>query len=126
MTSAEKPLAKWVQFRSQLSIRPLSRFESGRGIRGPLSVVNLNINTFSLTISLSDTCGSLCHRENLKQDLDAENWIPSRYTTLPRFATFAFILRPLLLLADKIRLRVAALFDILEPEPGFILDLHFN
>ena len=38
-----------------LSIRPISRFESRRGIRTPLSVLNLNINTFLLTFSLPDT-----------------------------------------------------------------------
>ena len=40
-----------------LSIRPISRFESRRGLRTPLPVLNLNINAFFTHISLpDDTC----------------------------------------------------------------------
>ena len=45
--AAEKPVAKWVIFRIQLSIR--------KGMLAPLSVPDLNINVFSFTFSTPDT-----------------------------------------------------------------------
>ena len=57
--SGSDVLAKWVIFRSQLSIRPSSRFESRRGLGAPRPVLNSKYKHFSLTFSSPDACGIL-------------------------------------------------------------------